>query len=77
MSLDEESSQPSKTGKGSDALCIMKRGEASSSFPELLQIQRDASPIVRAASSLTAGTIAFGHPVALRRRNHACQVARL
>ena len=71
MSLDEESSQPSKKGKESDAQSIMERGEASSSFSELLQIQRDASPVVGAASSLTAGTIAFGHPVALHRRHHA------
>ena len=60
MSLDEESSQASKKGRGSDALCIMERGEASSSFSELLQIQRDASPVVGAASSRTAGTVASG-----------------
>ena len=57
---DEEFSQASKKGKGSDALCIMESGEASSFFSELLQIRRDASPVVGAASSLTAGTIAPG-----------------
>ena len=38
MSPDEESSQASKKGKGSDALCIMEIGGASSFLSELLEI---------------------------------------
>ena len=39
MSSDEASAQASKKGSGSDALCIMGRGAASSSLSELPEIQ--------------------------------------
>ena len=41
MSPDEASAQASKKGNGSDALCIMGRGAASSSFSEPPEIQLD------------------------------------
>ena len=39
MSPDEASAQASKKGNGSDALCIMGRGAASSSLSEPPEIQ--------------------------------------